>query len=186
MELERRPDLTSALSGEEFRRWYWLKRELDAFARSVGLSTLGGKETVAERIARWLEDGESAPGDRPHARSRVSPAPGDLTRHTPVRTGQRMTAQVRAFMVRECGAGFRFDRYMRAFFAREDARTLGDAIDHWFATRGLPNVGIEPQFEYNRFVRAWRAAHPGATHPDVVAAWQAHRALPVERRPETG
>ena len=37
-----RPSLETALTGAEFSRWYWLKTELVAFARSHRLSTTGG------------------------------------------------------------------------------------------------------------------------------------------------
>ena len=70
---------------------------------------------------------------------------------------------------------------MRAFIAA-GGRTLGDAVDHWYATRHRGPQEIEPQFELNRFGRAWRVAHPGSTHTEMLAAWADHRALPVEER----
>lgn len=57
---EIRPKLTGKLSAEEFRRWYWLKAELLAFARSRGIDATGGKQDVAERIAKSLA-GEVVP-----------------------------------------------------------------------------------------------------------------------------
>ena len=86
---------------------------------------------------------------------------------------------LRAWFVEQIGPGFRFDGPMRTFIA-EGGRTLGDAVDHWYAIRHRGPQEIEPQFELNRFGRAWRAAHPGSTHTLMLAAWAHHRALPVE------
>jgi hypothetical protein len=169
---------------DEFRRWYWLKAELVAFARANGLRAAGGKDEVAARIAAFLA-GEPLPADGSRKRT-ARPLSGSLIRDTIIPPGQRLTAEVRAFLVAECGPGFRFDRHMRAFFADASGNTLGDAADHWLATRDAPPAGIDPQFEYNRFVRAWRAQHPGASHAEVTAAWMRHRALPADERPVIG
>ncbi len=109
---------------------------------------------------------------------------GVLTVESRFTPPQRMTRALRAFMVEQCGPGFRFDAHMREFFSGmpsttpEVHLTLGDAVDHWQRTRDRPSEAIESQFEYNRFVRAWRAERPGASHADVVTAWHRHRSTP--------
>jgi hypothetical protein len=62
---------------------------------------------------------------------------------------------------------------MRAFIAG-GGRTLGEAVDHWYATRHRGPQEVDPQFELNRFGRAWRADHPGSTHTEMLAAWAEH------------
>jgi len=182
-EPSRRPPLDPGLPPDEFARWYWLKRELQAFAAELGIPADGGKQDLAARIARRLSgEQDIAPPRRPA----TDGLPASLDRDTVIPDGQRLTARLRAFMAAECGPGFRFDGHMRAFFADAGGRTLGDAVDHWRATRTAPRPEIGAQFEWNRFARAWRAANPGALHAEVVAAWQAHRALPADERPPVG
>ena len=63
------------------------------------------------------------------------------------------------------------------------ARTLGEAVEHWHATRSAQRPAIGPQFELNRFSRAWHRAHPGGSRADLLAAWSSYRSLPVDARP---
>jgi hypothetical protein len=175
-----RPRLTPDLAADEFRRWYWLKRELQEFARLLGVSSAGGKQQIADRIAARLSDDPIPAQIR---RGRAGPQlAGVLTLETVVPDGQRLTAHLRAFMARECGPGFRFDRSMRAFFADPRGRTLSDAVACWRESRDDPPAEIEPQFEYNAFARAWRLAHPGGSHAEMVAGWAAHKAKPADCR----
>ncbi|MGI9254766.1 MAG: DUF6434 domain-containing protein, partial [Thermomicrobiales bacterium] len=117
-ESNERPALAPGMSAEEFARWYWLKRELQGFARELGVSGSGGKEELASRIARRLagEPEPAAPArPRQHGGSGLV---GPLTGQMIAPEGQRLTAELRSFMVERCGPGFRFDRHMRAFFAK--------------------------------------------------------------------
>jgi hypothetical protein len=155
-------------------------RDLRGAAAALGLPVSGRKAELTDRIAAHLA------GTTPPARTRSRGVDGlrpPLRLDTVVPPGQRMTAELQAFMVEHCGPQFRFDRHMREFFAGDGAdgvRTLADALDTWHETRGETTGDIEPQFRYNRFVRGWRAAHPRATHADVVAAWHAHRGQPAD------
>jgi hypothetical protein len=69
---------------------------------------------------------------------------------------------------------------MRRFIADGAGRTLGEAIDRWYATRGPTGGEIAAQFEYNAFVRRRHHDHPKGTAAQARAAWQAHRARPRE------
>ena len=46
-----RPPLTAELTGAELRRWYFLRDELAAFARRLGVSAAGGKQDLTDRLA---------------------------------------------------------------------------------------------------------------------------------------
>ena len=183
--VEQRPPLTSALSGAELLRWYWLKEELIAAARALGVSPGGGKRELTARLAAAL-DGVPMPapavGPVAGGRSGVRPLSGPLTRESVIPRGQRCTEHLRRFLVAEVGPGFRFDAAMRRFVAEGAGRTLGEAVDHWHATRSEPRGEIAPQFELNRFIRDWHRAHPDGRRSDALAAWRAHRALPVDGR----
>jgi hypothetical protein len=177
-----RPALAPSLGPEEFRRWYWLKDELQAFARAQELSAAGSKDQLTERIAAFLG---GAPLPPPEARPRSS---GErlvppLTIHTVIPAGHPCTQVLREFFVNALGPGFSFDAPMREFFAANDGTaTLAAALDHWHATRGTAARPIGRQFELNRFSRDWHAAHPGGTRDQMLQAWKTHRSLPVDLR----
>lgn len=184
MTLPERPALTPALSGAEFRRWYWLKEELQAFARSQGLPASGSKEILAGRAAAFL-DGKPlpavpAPAARKDRARRLLPP---LTIHTVIPAGHPCSQVLREFFVNALGPGFRFDAPMREFFAGNDGTaTMGAALDHWHATRDSAARPIGAQFELNRFSRGWHTRNPGGTRQQMLAAWKAHRSLPVDQR----
>jgi hypothetical protein len=179
---EQRPSLTPALSGAELLRWYWLKEELVVLARTLGVGTGCGKADLTARLAATL-DGVPPPPTAPRSVGVVAKQlSGTLTRDSVIPPGQRCSEHLRRFMVAAVGPGFRFDGPMRRFVAEGVGRTLGEAVDHWWASRSEPKEEIAPQFELNRFVREWHRVHPGARRSDALAAWREHRALPIDRR----
>ncbi|MER2133796.1 MAG: hypothetical protein ABS910_03865 [Arthrobacter sp.] len=180
MTIPERPALSSSLGADEFRRWYWLKEELQAFARAQQIPTTGSKEQLAERVAAFLAGAPlPAPAAKPRrSRQRLVPP---LTIQTVIPAGHPCSQVLREFFVHALGAGFRFDAPMREFFAANDGTaTLAAALDHWHATRDTRPIG--PQFELNRFSRDWHASHPGGTRDQMLEAWKAHRSLPVDQR----
>lgn len=179
-DVPRRPLLSPDLSGSELLRWYWLKSELVGLARQLGVSAAGAKAELTARLVAVL-DGQPVPTAVSGPASSGAQLTGPFRRDTLIPAGQRSGQALRAWFVEQIGPGFRFDGPMRAFIFT-GGRTLGEAVDHWYATRNRGPQEIEPQFELNRFGRAWRAEHPGATHAAMLTAWAAHRALPLEER----
>lgn len=183
----RRPALSATMSGDELRRWYWLKDELLGFARSLGIPTTGGKETLTARIAARLDGlAFTEPANR-RSGTAARQLTGPVTATTVIPAGQRCSQTVRAWFSEQVGASFRFDDQLRSFFASADGtRTLQDALDHYRATRPDRRRGgakpIDAQFEYNRFTRAWRAGNVGGSADDLRRAWQDYRNRPVDER----
>lgn len=176
-----RPPLTEELSEAEFGRWYWTLAELQTFARSVGVRATGRKPEVAARIAAHL-GGREQPRATP--RQRATPQlTGQLTRDTVIPPGQKSTRHLREFFETEIGSSFRFDGHMRPFLANSEGATLGDAIDYWFATRGVPMPTQPASLEFNAFTKEWHRHHPQGSASACRAAWQRYRALPVDQRP---
>lgn len=178
----RRPTLSRDLTGDELKRWYWLKDELIEFARSIGVRTTGSKDTVVDRLAATL-DGvhfHEPESKRPSNSTQLS---GPLTASTLIPVGQRCSQVVRGWFTDQLDESFSFDATMRAFFANTDGtQTLKDALDHYRKTRGQDSKDIDPQFEYNRFTRAWHESNPDGSRQELVAAWRYYRSLPVDQR----
>lgn len=180
---EQRPELSDELTGAEFRRWYYLKEELAAFARTVGLRSGGSKPEIAGRIAAHL-DGEPIP--EPATPKRGKPAgrlAEPITRDTVIPPGQKASQQLRPFFTAEIGSSFRYDWFMRTFLAENAGRTLGDAVEHWHVTRDESPPETPEQLELIRFTKAWHLAHPDGTALECRDAWKVHRSLPVDQRP---
>ncbi|MEU3315950.1 DUF6434 domain-containing protein [Streptomyces sp. NPDC006662] len=182
---EARPELTAALSGNEFSRWYWTLAELTVLARELGVPRGGGKAVLTERLRAAL-DGGAAPAEPPRRRSASRQLAAPVDGFTVIPEGQRCSQVLREYFRREIGAGFHFDASMRAFVGEGAGRTLADAVAHWHATRetAARPQEISPQFELNRFLRNWHAEHPAGTRAEALAAWRAHRGRP--RDPATG
>ena len=177
-----RPAPTADLTEEEFLRWYWLRAELAALARSLAVPTSGAKDVLAARIAARL--GGRVQEEAPAVRVPVARLTGPLDRETVIPPGQRCSQLLRAWFVGEIGSSFRFDAAMRDFFASTDGtQTLGDALAHWASSRTDEPKAIEAQFEYNRFARAWHQSHPGAGNGARLRdAWRTYRDAPIGAR----
>lgn len=178
---ELRPPLDEHLSGPELLRWYWLRSELTAFARSLGVTTREGKQELTARLVAHLD--HLTPPPPPRRPPQPSALPEPLTDATLIPAGQRCTQQLRRYLTAAIGPSFFFDAAMRDFITHGANRTLGDAAAHWYATRSHPAPEIGSQFELNRFVRAWHRRHPEASRAQALTAWRIHRGLPIEARP---
>ena len=166
-----RPPLRSTTSTSDFLAWYWLKAELIAFCREVGLSTSGSKEALTARIAAFLG---GSPGPAPHLaeapRSRDT-APASLTPQTVVVPGYRLSRRLRAFFEEREGPDFRFNQALRDFFREPAGRTLADALALYRSSRDEPARPIAAQFEFNRHMREFFQAHPDSSMEEARLAW---------------
>lgn len=173
-----RPTITSATSPEDITDWYWKVADLRLIAKRLGVPSSGTKGQLVERLRATLA-GEAVTGQRTSRPGAEMPTP--LSPSTVVPAGARMTRQVRAFMIEQVGPGFRFDATMRDFFAAPDDRTLGDAVELWWSSRGRRRE-ISPQFEYNRFTREFWASHPDGTREQLREAWNTYKELSASQR----
>ncbi len=63
-----RPNILDIQTGQELKKWYWLKAELVDFAKLTGTSYVGSKFAILDRLADEL-DGKEA--DRNAAKNEV-------------------------------------------------------------------------------------------------------------------
>lgn len=173
-----RPALNAQLNADTFLRWYWLKDELAAFCRSIGIPSGGSKQTLTERIVRYLATGEtSAP--EPRKTSHKGQMPAASTRETVIGPGWTCSQALRAFFEQELGRSFHFDATLRDFIHHKQGKTLQEAIHAWQNAQANPaEKDIAPQFEYNRHIRAYLKAHPGAGLKEAIAVWNERKQHP--------
>lgn len=172
---EHRPSLNMALSGSEFRSWYWLKDELTAFCRSAGISASGSKHELADRIHTFL-DGKAPPPSRP-VRTQRGQMPESFAPTDRIGAGWRCSVALGAFFKAEFGPSFRFNKAMRDFIHDGEGQTLAEAMDCYrqSISGDRTNSEIASQFEYNQHMREFFAANPGASRTEAIAAWWGKR-----------
>jgi hypothetical protein len=174
-----RPSLTSSISSAELRNFYYLKSELTSFAKELGLSTIGGKEEIIDRISSKLEGQATTP---------VSPkgkAPTRLTLDDLIPLNGQCGTASRAVFQKKFGIGFKFDGHLRDYMKRNaGSKKMKDAVKFFEETRDLPRKEITSQFELNRFMRDWKSVN-AAKYPGKTAkqAWEIYKNTPADKRP---
>jgi SAP domain-containing new25/Domain of unknown function (DUF6434) len=158
-----------------------MKHELVTFARQLGVSAVGDKPSLTERIAAQLG---GRPVPQPVRRTTVSNRiPEVLTMDTVLPPRQASSQQLKAFLVGHIGKQFTYDIHMRTYISSDSPKTIADVIAHWYATRNVPKPETLPQLELVRFMKAWHAANPNGTALERRAGWQIHKSLPIDQRP---
>lgn len=177
-----RPPLTSALSPENFRAWYWLKKELQAFCSAQALPTSGSKEDLSGRVLAHLSGEPSPTPLTTHAKAspsaRRSAMPQTLTPDTVIGPGWRLNEALRAFFVAHTNPAFRFNQALRDLFKNPQGQTLAQALAVYQNSLMQGPSPIQRQFQFNQHIRDYFEQHPGATRAQALQAWQHKRQTP--------
>lgn len=190
---DERVALTPQTSPDDFRDFYWLKSELQAFCRAHGLSPSGAKAEIADRIAHFLATGERR---APRRRRQAGPAPEinrlsaqEMTMESRAPAGFRCTQEARAFFEANVSPTFRFTVTLQRFIRSNPGVTFADIAAEWRREQEARKKGtfkpeIEPQFEFNQFTRDFHAdpANAGKTREDCLEAWRRVRARRGDNR----
>ncbi|WP_299507238.1 DUF6434 domain-containing protein [uncultured Roseobacter sp.] len=184
---ENRPDIASITSGAELRRWYWLKAELDAQARACGLRRSGGKFTILERLAHFLDTGETSwPGDvKVTPMSKFDWHSADLTPQTVITDSYRNSQNVRRFFKRHADPKFKFNIAFMAWMKENTGKTLADAVAEYkrqqveVAKPGYQS-DIAHHNQFNQYTRDFLADNPDMGMSDVRKYWALKRDMPSE------
>jgi SAP domain-containing new25 len=59
-----RPNIDDISSGEELKKWYWLKAELVTFCKKISFNYSGSKFEILDRIALSLDAGKIVLGEK--------------------------------------------------------------------------------------------------------------------------
>ncbi|MEO0362602.1 MAG: DUF6434 domain-containing protein, partial [Pseudomonadota bacterium] len=186
---EARPEIQDVGSGDELRRWYWLKAELEDQARALGLSRAGSKAEIASRIAHFLDTGEKRRPKRRAARSDFDWAKARLTPQTIITDSYRNGPNVRAFFKAHYGPGFSFNIAFMEWMRANVGKTLADAVEarRRIAEREKTAKPAIPEGnQFNAYVRAFHAANPGRSPAEARVCWAWRRARPGSNAYEPG
>lgn len=189
--VEKRPALARIRSASEFRRWYWLKEELVAFARKKGIPTAGRKPELEDRLAHWLDT-----GNVPETPTKTITSDFDWKREplklsTVITDSYRNNQNVRAFMKKHASPKFAFSNEFMEWMRANCGKTLKDAVAFWKELdRKKREDGYRecslPQNQYAAFSRALAQAKPGIRATDIRRIWAIKRRGPGPHRYRPG
>lgn len=165
---ENRPALAGIRSGAELRRWSWLKSELVDHAKSLELRSTGGKFTILDRIAHFIDTGEhNWPGDvKTKSRSKFDWHCEELTPETEITDSYRNSQNVRRFFKAHLGEGFKFNIAFMDWMRTNAGKTLADAIDEFKRRESdrAPGVYQSQTASHNQFNQYSRDFLAGTTN----------------------
>ena len=180
---EARPEIATITTGAELRRWYWLKSELVDAARARGVKYSGGKFTILDRLAHFLDTGDVKwPGDETVApSSKFDWHSARLTPETVSTDSYKNSQNVRRFFRAHLGDGFKFNIAFMNWMKTNAGATLADAIAEY---RRQKAEGLEADIpfhnQFNQYTRDFLADNPDAGMAEVRRVWALKRALPSD------
>ncbi|MEM7719996.1 MAG: DUF6434 domain-containing protein [Pseudomonadota bacterium] len=187
--LETRPDIASITTGHDLKRWYWRKDELVAQARAIGVKTTDGKFQILDRIAHFLDTGETVfPGDvRAVPRSKFDWHAAALTHDTVITDSYKNSQNVRRFFKMAIGPEFKFNTAFMDWMRSNVGKTLGDACAAYHAIQASDYAPghrrtIRDHNQFNQYTRDFLDDNPTLSMADVRRVW----ALKIQRPSDTG
>lgn len=181
----KRPLLIPTMSEKDFRNYYWLKVELTQFCKELGLSTLGGKEEISQRIAYFLKNGMKLKSSKAVSQPKINSYNQSLSLSTIVSKSFTCSRIVRDFFESEVGPEFKFSVLLQNYIKNNPGITFADIITEYYRQKECKKKGelktnIGPQFEYNQFTRSYFLDPVNAckSRDDCIAAWKDYKSKP--------
>ncbi|MEQ8676033.1 MAG: DUF6434 domain-containing protein [Aggregatilineales bacterium] len=181
---EQRPPIKTIKTGAELRRWYWLKEELVAYCQEHGIPYSAGKFELLDRIARFMDTGETPTPKRKNITSKFDWHSEQLSAETIITDSYKNTQNVRRFMTMHIGKHFKFNIDFMAWMRANAGKTLGEAVIQWQdleARKADANfqTDIADHNQYNQYLRDFFEANPTLTTRDARTCWEFKRSLPT-------
>ena len=126
---DERPKLNQELDGQTFRDFYYLKEELVAFCREYNLPVTGSKMELTDRIAHFLDTGETIVISSTKKKNILV---GMITEDTIIEENIVCSEKHRAFFVKRIGKNFSFNVLFQKWLKSNAGKTYGDAIKAYY------------------------------------------------------
>ena len=182
-----RPPIGSIKSGSEIRKWYSLKSELLAHAKELKLKTSGGKFTILDRIAHYLDTGEKNwAGDNITApKSKFDWHKEPLNFDTVITDSYKNSQNVRRFFKEHADPNFKFNIEFMNWMKSNAGKTLADAVIEY---KTMINRQSQPEFkskiathnQFNQYTRDFLDDNPELGLAEVRKFWALKIKLPSE------
>ena len=186
--MNERPELNTKISIHDFKNFYWYKKELIDFCRSVNLDKRGGKIEISNRIEKFLKTGERESYQAITSKnSRFDWNAENLTNQTEITDNYQNTQNVREFFKNQIGSKFKFNVKFMNWMKSAQGNTLGDAIEQWILIANELRTDnsqkqIAPQFEYNTYIRDFMKDNPDKTLKDAISCWKIKKSKPGDNK----
>jgi hypothetical protein len=186
--MNKRPELNTGISIDDFKDFYWYKEELIDFCRKENLDKRGGKIELANRIKAFLETGERIPHQEKGLKtSRFDWNTAKLTIETEITDNYKNTENVREFFKNQIGDRFKFNVKFQDWMKTAQGKTLGDAIEQWVSITNRKRTDksekqIAPQFEYNTYIRDFMKDNPGKSLQNAINSWKIKKSKPGDNK----
>ena len=123
-----RPVLNKEINPDTLDSYYWYRKELQSFAKELGLSQAGGKFAIHDRIGHYLRTGLVMLPGRSKVESKFDGNNEKLNLDTVITDNCK---NVRLFFKQQPGAGFKFSIDFMNFMKDNVGATLADAIQYY-------------------------------------------------------
>lgn len=185
MSEQQRPPIKTIKTGDEFKRWYWLKSELVAYCREHSIPYSAGKFELIDRITHYLDTGNIPKTKRKTATSDFDWANETLTLKTVITDSYKNNQNMRAFMQEHVGEGFSFKTPFMKWMKTNTGKTLADAIAFWQQLQTQENADdfestIADHNQFNQYYRDFFKDNPDLTTRDARRCWDYKRSLPSD------
>lgn len=179
--MSERPKLTKELDCDIFLQYYYLKEELVAFCKEVGLSTTGGKQDITKRIGHFLKTGEKLV-EPVVKRKKVDINPIELSLDSIIEDNFVCSEKHRAFFHSIIGDSFSFNVTFQKYLKNNAGKTYSDAVNEWYKIKEdkKKNKGkseIDSQFEYNTYIRDFFKDNSDKSLEDAIRCWKFKKEL---------
>jgi len=178
-----RPPLTTDLTSEEFKQYYFLKDELKDFLRSHNLKVSGSKEDLEKRIIYYLDTGKSL--NEKKVSVKADHAGEEISLKSKIGKNFKCSEDKREFFEKEIGEGFKFKVKFQKWLKANPDKTYQDAIDAYFEIqKSKEKTEIGKQFQYNQYIRDFFDDNDDKTLEDAIKCWKHKKSLKGHNRYE--
>ncbi len=181
-----RPPFSDITTGEEFKRWYWLKAELVAYCQLANIPYTGQKFEILERIAQHLDNDAFVEKSRTvNSKSPFNWHSEPLNLATVITDSYKNGQNVRRFFQTHCDPKFSFNITFMAWMKQNVGKTLQDAVSEWQRLKAQTTdknfkTDIPKGNQYNQYMRDFFQDNPSKTLKEARRFWALKRALPLQ------
>lgn len=174
-------------TGNELKRWYWLKAELVAHCQALDIPYTGSKAEICERLATFMDTGQIMKPKPKRSSSKFNWAREELRLDTIITDSYHNGPNVRRFFVEHIGPSFRFTISFMEWMKANTGKTLADAVDAWQRlnqTQQAPGfkTKIPAGNQFNQYLRDFFAANPERSMQEARRCWAQKTQGPAPHR----
>lgn len=181
-----RPQLTKDLKSEDFKEYYFLKKELKDFCKKEGLKVSGSKNQLEERIIYYLDTGKSLDNSRsiknknnyPKSNSNKATTSEEITLDSILGENFKCSEDKREFFEKEIGERFKFKVKFQKWLKTNPDNTYQDAINAYHELQNSnEKTKIDKQFQYNQYIRDFFDDNDDKTLNDAIKCWKYKKSI---------